>query len=715
MKEIPVTSDAPTSKVNRWLVIVRSVMVGLGILLEGGLVVLAVYLYDIWSRNPEFRNLWEYVIGWFLLALGIVLILVGMGKIYDKYFIINNIDNKSSKHPWRIMAISGYTWLLLLGPLLFQALLLTFFRLEGNRLFLFFTDDWMERHHEILDVLFCARPPSLLLALICAGMWFWCVWRLCRGLRGLALQTSGLPEFWARTLPWLCLLFPPAAGFLPLGMHLRKHRWCRVGFAVAQLVVLAVYVEGFINQHLDGWWLFGLAWLQVAFFALAVAGLPEVAPLRWCQALRPAAMALVVATTMLVVSGRLRFLARRHFVCLEKYAGVPLDCASVVERLTGGLREDSPELTEFCHCELPELPSTKGEIRFGGAGEQPEVLSGEAQRQVEANYRQVLEAFLQVEPQVLACRISHGGPPICNIVSPECLSRFRFAAKFYAKVMAEHPDDWVQIRRCNEAMLRLREWMLVNVGRDESFLRVAGAIESIRLNALLTALAQAPLPEEEWRELVGEELDWMAWFYPMDIGLVAAKVEDAWDWMPAAMHWVTTDTERTLDFRIIRFQQLAPFLLSVQSAWERQRNLALLNEYVEFELDTTPAWLVKERIAAYSSAEEGPLIDGFGFQEVADLISIKERLVALRRATLLAWKVIDFHRRTGRFPHDLNEIGVDVFDRSNFGYCAMSASSDHAPGFQIFEYDVSRLGEEEYHQPTKNSIFVEYPVESLSH
>ncbi|MBR4519519.1 MAG: hypothetical protein IKO65_11020 [Victivallales bacterium] len=710
MKEIPVTSDAPTGKVNRWLVIVRSVMVGLGILLEGGLVVLAVYLYDIWSQTPaheEFCNLW------LLLALAVVLVLLGIYKIYNKYFNISYINNKSCNLSCRSLAISGFAWLLLLGPLLFQALLLTFFRLEGNRLFLFFTDDWMECHHEIWDVLFCARMPSLLLALVCAGMWFLGVWRLCRGLRGLALQTSGLPEFWARTLPWTCLLFPPAAVLLPLGMHLLKRRWCQAGFAVAQLVVFGVSCWGFFETCLDGWWLFGLALLQVVLFALAVAGLPEVAPLRWCQALRPAAMALVVATTMLVVSGRLRFLARRHFVCLEKYAGVPLDCASVVERLTGGLREDSPELTEFCHCELPELPSTKGEIRFGGAGEQPEVLSGEAQRQVEANYRQVLEAFLQVEPQVLACRISHGGPPICNIVSPECLSRFRFAAKFYAKVMAEHPDDWVQIRRCNEAMLRLREWMLVNVGRDELYFLVASGIEGIRLNALLAALTHAPLPEEEWLELVGEEQDWTV-YYPMVVGLATAKVEDAWDWMSAAMHWATTDMERTLDFRIIRFQQLAPFLLSVQSAREWRRGLELLDECAEFGPDTH-AWVVEGLVSSGLDEEFRPLVFGLGFEAVANMLSRKERMVAMRRAALLAWKVIDFHRRNGRFPRDLAEAGVDNWEYSDFGYAAMSASSDHAPGFRIFMDEGGEVKVEHWPNPTKNSIFVEYPVESLSY
>ena len=692
---------------NRWLAVVRHVMVGLGILLEGGLVVLAVYLYDIWSRNLEFRNLW------LILAPAVVLVLLGIYKIYNKYFNTIEINNKSCNLSCRSLAISGFAWLLLLGPLLFQALLLTFFRLEGNRLFLFFTDDWMECHHEIWDVLFCARMPSLLLALVCAGMWFLGVWRLCRGLRGLALQTSGLPEFWARTLPWTCLLFPPAAVLLPLGMHLLKRRWCQAGFAVAQLVVLGVSCWGFFETCLDGWWLFGLALLQVVLFVLVVAGLPEPVPVRWRQALQPIAVALLVVAAILAADGALLFFARRHFVRLENFAGVPLDRASVLGRLTGGLREDSPELAEFCRCELPELPSANGEVRFDRADGKSEILSDEARHQVEINYRQVLEKFLQVEPQALASREWHGGPLLCNLLAPEYLHRFRFAAKFYAKFMAEHPGDWAQIRRCNEAMLRLREWMLVNVGRDELYFLVASGIEGIRLNALLAALAQAPLPEEEWLELVGEEQDWTV-YYPMVVGLATAKVEDAWDWMSAAMHWATTDMERTLDLRIIRFQQLAPFLLSVQSAREWRRGLELLEECAEFGPDTH-AWVVEGLVSSGLDEEFRPLVFGLGFEAVANMLSRKERMVAMRRAALLAWKVIDFHRRNGCFPRDLAEAGVDNWEYSDFGYAAMSASSDHAPGFRIFRDEGGEVKVEHWPNPTKNSIFVEYPVESLSY
>ena len=675
------TAEKTAGTVNRRLATVRCILLGLGILLEGGLVVLAVYLHDSWSwQPPEFRNLW------LILGVVIALILSGMAKIYNKYLVTNNISDKLCNQSCRELAISGFAWLLLLGPLLFQALLLSFFSLEGNRLFLWFADDWMSRHHEMCEVLFYSRRPSMLLALVCAWMCFAGAWRLCRGLRGLALQTDGLPEFWSRTLPWLCLLFPPAAGLLPLGMHLLKRRWRPVGLAMVQMAVLGVSCWGFSKLLLDGWWLWGLAWLQVALFAWVVAGLPEAATLRWRQALRPSAVALAVAVVVLATGGTMRFVARRHFTRLEEYAGVPLDRASVLARLADGLTEDAPELAAFARCEF--TPPTTGCC-------------------------QMLEEFLLVPPQPLACWLhSIDNSLLVGVLPPEYCARFRTAAKYVARVMAEHPGDWEKIGRCNAAMLRLREWMLVNVGREQMFFGVAHGIEGIRLNALLAALVRAPLAEEAWRELVGEEPQWTA-YYPATVGMAAATVMDFWNWLPRALHYSRPREDAlALNFSCIRFQQLAPFLAEVLSAREQHRALELLEEYA-----AGGPVAVKWHRAERSSQEVDfqLLLDEIGVGLVQRMAVLAEKLSMQRHAALMAWKVIDFQRRTGRFPRDLQEAGASEQEAEDFGYAAIVASTDHAPGFRIFAREGGEVKVEHWPTPTRNGIFVEYPPELSSH
>ena len=211
--------------------------------------------------------------------------------------------------------------------------------------------------------------------------------------------------------------------------------------------------------------------------------------------------------------------------------------------------------------------------------------------------------------------------------------------------------------------------------------------------------------EEAWRELVGEEPQWTA-YYPATVGMAAATVMDFWNWLPRALHYSRPREDAlALNFSCIRFQQLAPFLAEVLSAREQHHALELLEEYA-----AGGPVAVKWHRAERSSQEVDfqLLLDEIGVGLVQRMAVLAEKLSMQRHAALMAWKVIDFQRRTGRFPRDLQEAGASEQEAEDFGYAAIVASTDHAPGFRIFAREGGEV-------KVEHGIFVEYPPELSSH
>jgi hypothetical protein len=264
-------------------------------------------------------------------------------------------------------------------------------------------------------------------------------------------------------------------------------------------------------------------------------------------------------------------------------------------------------------------------------------------RSKHANLIAALERFLELPPAPIAHEYPEDGL-FANIRLPE-LQMFRNSARYLAIVISAEPEAKQQVRKANIALVKLREWT-----REDNALLIAHlvaiAIEHIRLEALSTVLECGKYTEQEFVELVGDPVDW-------DRSMLLALGSEVTMFLDCVDH--------VLDVAACAgAKELIPILTAVK----KRTPLAL---HIFFMRDSRFAMRgYRKMLAAIKKGEVPPPLDETEIKRNCYLLSgmlcpafdraaiRNARIADTRSMALLAAKVVEYRRRTGKLPKSLD-------------------------------------------------------------
>ena len=112
--------------------------------------------------------------------------------------------------------------------------------------------------------------------------------------------------------------------------------------------------------------------------------------------------------------------------------------------------------------------------------------------------------FLQLPVSHVAHKMPEDGI-LYGVLLPE-LSVFRESARYLAMQIAANPNDEQLVKKCNNDLIKLRNWLSSGYVWLEHLVGIA--VEGIRLNALENVLRQENFSKQEFARLIGEPIDW---------------------------------------------------------------------------------------------------------------------------------------------------------------------------------------------------------------
>ena len=287
-----------------------------------------------------------------------------------------------------------------------------------------------------------------------------------------------------------------------------------------------------------------------------------------------------------------------------------------------------------------------------------------------AEYVQALDAWLELPAQHIAHVWSDESA--YGIMLPE-LPSFRNAAWFLALKMRVNFDSPEMVRQCNHGMELLRDETLSG---DTLISTLVGiAIESIRLNALVTTLDNAHWSREDWLALVGEEPDWN--FHVMKVladesSAFDSCVEYLWN---APMNLARLDGDETMSNFPAKYPN--PGLSLVHWILKRDHCFALefYRQNIELlqEIPHPYGKLNELHESSFKTMREQLYILSAMLLPALDKAIVKfDNMHDLRVQTVMAWEIVHYRdTHGGQLPETLDflgEIPVSSVTGKPFGY-----------------------------------------------
>jgi len=283
------------------------------------------------------------------------------------------------------------------------------------------------------------------------------------------------------------------AGILLLPIVIKKKRWAGL------LIILLSFVFGFLGYMLDTplqkWWCFHFGVAYMLFCAIGVIGKKGDFQRKAVYPLFGFGLFGIV-----LLASDFYFYTRIQSSQSElaKVTQCGIGVADWQKRNASGYSINKEPVKSFCKVYM------KIDMEKYQTPEEAKKYLAEL-RKTQADKFIATEKLLELKPQRISYNWVEPGEPVAGMLLPD-LQCFRTAAKLRILEMRANAADRTVIAKCNQDMLKFREWCFYNetlIGK-----LYAVAMESLRLDALSYAIASGVYSKDEMIKLIGKSPDW---------------------------------------------------------------------------------------------------------------------------------------------------------------------------------------------------------------
>ncbi len=347
---------------------------------------------------------------------------------------------------------------------------------------------------------------------------------------------------------------------------------------------------------------------------------------------------------------------RRDTARIKASIGERLDCPMDTESLRQRLESGFPVSQEPLKTLFAIREDMDGGVfRYLKGHERREELKAILQQfqETHADYVNAAEALMQLPPQRIQHRIPDDSESIYSTPLPEA-RWFRAVARYYGVMMRADAGDKRRVADCNQAMASVRDWLLKNTILIETL--VASSIEQMRLGALCYCLPYAEYTEDEWRMLVGGELDWRDAY--------ARVIADELVWQDDLIRWIFNVSGNPADFVKRELDLPGSMPRAILRRWvEMDCHLGL--KYAEKDISIVLDGDKKDALALEEEAKEA-LDRQFALLSIrmrphtATIMTMIQQARKRHAMAMLAWQVMDYRRRhDGTLPESLADLSPE--------------------------------------------------------
>ena len=308
-----------------------------------------------------------------------------------------------------------------------------------------------------------------------------------------------------------------------------------------------------------------------------------------------------------------------------------------------------------------------------------------------------IDRLLELKPQRISYNWVKPGEPVAAMLLPD-LQCFRTAARLRNLEILANAKDKALVAKCNQDLLKFREWCLHNetlIGK-----LVAVAMESLRLDALSYAIASGVYSKDEIVNLIDDAPDWGKQFSE-PFASENALTEDCLEALKnESGDSITTDIKPF--WRL--YQKFAPLFIRMNL---KRDHLFTLNHYLKIR-----ELLSRNDLSGIEKAKLAKLNKDYLWCEcfVASMMAIPDlygvflridRIRNTRQMTLLAAEVMEYRKQHGILPDDLTflpEIPLSKLDHKPLMY------EKTREGFRIFSH--TKKGEKPDEKDNRYSYWV---------
>ena len=224
----------------------------------------------------------------------------------------------------------------------------------------------------------------------------------------------------------------------------------------------------------------------------------------------------------------------------------------------------------------------------------------------------------------------------------------RESARYFAWLMQCNPYDRKVIAECNKTMQNIRDFCLNS--NNLLYHLVGIAIETMRLQALVSTLQFNDINESEFKALLGSQIDWMK-FFRYGCGDELTHMESLIKYLPE------TTSESYTEFPLGILRKTIPHHFKIYLTL----NYIAFADKIENSVNISKSSLSeKEKLAAFvqNKKKTGLLLcDMFG----PPTDNVYKRCIQmndLRTMAEIAFKINEYRRSNGKLPDDLNFLSA---------------------------------------------------------
>ena len=316
-----------------------------------------------------------------------------------------------------------------------------------------------------------------------------------------------------------------------------------------------------------------------------------------------------------------------------------------------------------------------------------------------------IDRLLELKPQRISYNWLKPGEPVAAMLLPD-LQCFRTAARLRNLEILANAKDKALVAKCNQDMLKFREWCLHNetlIGK-----LVAGAVDNCRLYALSYAMASGVYSKDEIVNLIDDAPDWGKQFsepFASENALTEDCLEalknESGDSMPSYIKNYDIKTFWRL------YQKFAPLFIRMNL---KRDHLFTLSHYLKIR-----ELLSRNDLSGIEKAKLAKLNKDYLWCEcfVASMMAIPDlygvflridRIRNARQMALIAAEVMEYRKQHGKLPEDLSflpQIPLSKLDHKPLMY---EKTKD---GFRIFSH--TDKGEKPDEKDTRFSYWARLP------
>ena len=283
--------------------------------------------------------------------------------------------------------------------------------------------------------------------------------------------------------------------------------------------------------------------------------------------------------------------------------------------------------------------------------------------------------FLQLPVSHVAHKVPEDGI-LYGVLLPE-LNAFRESARYLAMQIAANPNDEQLVKKCNNDLIKLRNWL-----SSEYFLLehlVGIAVEGIRLNALENILRQETFSKQEFARLIGEPIDWeksLRYSY----GGEAAAFKSGFDNLQSLTLTATCCDKKNLK----GIKKYMPLFIDVN--FHRDYRFALQSFIKASSVPPALSGLEKAELAKVDENEAKCnfyILSGMLLPALGNVYIKSAQITDARQMALLAADVMEYCQQHGKLPEDLSflpKVPLSKLDHKPLMY------EKTREGFRIFSH-----------------------------